>query len=154
MTARYENLKNLKDEQFRRLTGVKRHTFSRMLEILQEAFHLKMALGGRPPQLSVADMLLLALEYIREYRTYFHISQSYGVSESSAYRTSRWVEDTLIKHPDFALPGRKALYKSDMQYEVILIDATETPIERPKKKAKALLLRQEEEAYDQESTRR
>lgn len=45
----------------------------------------------------------------------------------------RWVEDTLIKHPDFALPGRKALLKSDMEYEVILIDTSETPIERPKK---------------------
>ena len=71
--------------------------------------------------------------YIREYRTYFHVSQSYGVSESSTYKTVRWVEDTLIKHPDFALPGRKALLKSDMEYDVVLIDATETPIERPKK---------------------
>jgi hypothetical protein len=133
MAAQHENLKDIKDEQFRRLTGVKRHTFNRMLEILQEAFQQKMALGGRRPNLSVADMLLMTLEYIREYRTYFHIATSYGVSESSAYRTSRWVEDTLVKHPDFALPGRKALLKSDMQYEVILIDATETPIERPKK---------------------
>ena len=73
------------------------------------------------------------LEYIREYRTYFHVSQSYGVSESSTYKTVRWVEDTLIKHPDFALPGRKALLRSDVEYEVVLIDATETPIERPKK---------------------
>jgi len=31
------------------------------------------------------------------------------------------------------LPGRKALLKSDVEYDVILIDATETPIERPKK---------------------
>ena len=151
MAARHENLKDIKDEQFRRLTGVKRHTFNRMLEILQEAFQRKMALGGRRPKLSVADMLLLTLEYIREYRTYFHISKSYGVSESSAYRTSRWVENTLIKHTDFALPGRKALHKSDMQYEVILIDATETPIERPKKKAKALLLGQEKETHHQKS---
>lgn len=51
----------------------------------------------------------------------------------SAYKTVKWVEDTLIKHPDFSLPGRKALLKSDMGYEVVLIDATETPIERPKK---------------------
>lgn len=78
-------------------------------------------------------MLLMTLEYIREYRTYFHISQSYGVSESTAYKTVRWVEDTLIKHPDFALPGRKALLKSDVEYDVVLIDATETAIERPKK---------------------
>ncbi len=48
----------------------------------------------------------------------------------------RWIERHLIKHPDFALPGRKALLKSDVEYEVVLIDATETPIERPKKKQK------------------
>jgi hypothetical protein len=75
------------------------------------------------------------LEYIREYRTYFHIATSYGVSESVAYKIVRWVEDTLIKDPVFALPGRKALLKSDMEYEVLLIDASETPIERPKKKS-------------------
>ena len=153
MAAGYESLKNLKDEHFRRLTGVKRYTFNRMLEILQEAFQRKMASGGRNPKLPVADMLLLALEYIREYRTYFHIAQSYGISESCAYRTSRWVEDTLVKHPDFALPGRKALQKSDMQYEVILVDATETPIERPKKKAEALLLRQKEKTHHQKPAR-
>lgn len=78
-------------------------------------------------------MLLMSLEYLREYRTYFHISQSYGLSENAAYKTVRWVEDTLVKHPDFSLPGRKALLKSDMEYEVVLIDATETPIERLKK---------------------
>lgn len=78
----------------------------------------------------------MALEYIREYRTYFHTSQSYGVSESSTYKTIKWIEDTLIKHPDFSLPGRKALLKSDMEYELVLIDATESPIERPKKDKK------------------
>jgi hypothetical protein len=75
----------------------------------------------------------MSLEYLREYRTYFHIGQSYGISESAAYKTVKWVEDTLVKHPDFSLPGRKELLKSDMEYEVVLIDATETPIERPKK---------------------
>ena len=75
----------------------------------------------------------MALEYIREYRTYFHVSQSYGLSESTAYDTIRWIEDTLIKHPDFALPGRKALLKSDAEHEVVLIDATKSPIQRPKK---------------------
>ena len=80
------------------------------------------------------DMLLMTLEYIREYRTYFHISQSYSIRESNAYQTVKWVENTLIKHPNFALPGRKALLKSDMEFEVVLIDASESPIERPKKK--------------------
>ncbi|MBL3285224.1 IS5 family transposase domain protein [Rickettsiales endosymbiont of Paramecium tredecaurelia] len=71
----------------------------------------------------------MALEYIREYRAYFHVSQSYGINESSCYKGIKWIEDTLIKHPDFALPGRKALLRSDMEYEVILIDTTETPID-------------------------
>ena len=44
----------------------------------------------------------------------------------------KWIEDSLIKHPDFSLPGKKALLK-DTDYELVLIDATETPCERPKK---------------------
>ena len=130
---KFETVKTLKTEAFRRLTGVKRETFDNMAFILQESLRLKKIKGGRPGKLSIHDMLLMPLEYLREYRTYFHISKSYGVSESSAYKNVKWVEDTLIKHPDFALPGRKALLKNDMEYEVILIDATETPIERPKK---------------------
>ncbi|WP_410542193.1 transposase family protein [Wolbachia endosymbiont (group B) of Gerris lacustris] len=27
--------------------------------------------------------MLIALEYLRKYRTYFHIAQSYGISESA-----------------------------------------------------------------------
>lgn len=130
---RYNEIKMLEEEKFRRLTGVKRITFNKMLEILREADSIKKARGGRKNKLYLEDQLLIALEYIREYRTYFHIGKSYGLSESSAYKTVRWVEDTLIKHPSFALPGRKALLKSDIEYEVILIDATETQIERPKK---------------------
>jgi len=34
------------------------------------------------------------------------------------------------------LPGKKALLKSDNELKVILIDASETPIERPKKRVK------------------
>lgn len=130
---RYNQLKELRDEKFRRLTGVKKSTFENMLEILKEADGKKKSRGGRKNKLSIEDQLLMALEYIREYRTYFHISQSYGISESSAYKGVKWIEEELIKSPQFRLPGRKALLKNDVEYEVILIDATETPIERPKK---------------------
>ena len=132
---KYDQIEEFSDEQFRRLTGVKRSTFKKMIEILREADQKKKLRGGRKSRLSIEDQLLMALEYIREYRTYFHIATSYGVSESVAYKIVRWVEDTLIKNPVFALPGRKALLKSDIEYEVLLIDASETPIERPKKKS-------------------
>jgi hypothetical protein len=131
--VKFETVKELDDEKFRRLAGVKRTTFDKMVLILEQSSKNKKINGGRKNKLSIQNMLLMTLEYIREYRTYFHISQSYGVSESTAYKTVRWIEDTLVKHPDFALPGRKALLKSDVEYEVVLIDATETPIERPKK---------------------
>jgi hypothetical protein len=130
---KYEQIKELEGEKFRRLTGVKKETFYEMVDILKDAELKKRARGGRKSKLSIEDRLLMALEYIREYRTYFHVSQSYGLSESTAYDIIRWIEDTLIKHPNFALPGRKELLKSDMNYEIVLIDATETPIERPKK---------------------
>ena len=137
---KYGQIQDLEEEKFRRLTGVKRTTFEKMVTILHDANIKKKANGGRKNKLCIEDQLLMALAYMREYRTYFHISQSYGVSESSAYTSVKWVEDTLIKHPDFALPGRKELLKSDMEYEVVLIDATETPIERPKKDKNAIIL--------------
>jgi len=130
---KYKKLKKFTDEEFRRLTGVKKTTFQKMVDILKEAEREKKKAGGKPNKLIMEDRLLMTLEYLREYRTYFHVASSYGISESSCWRTARWIEDILIKHPDFALPGRKVLLKSDMEYEVILIDATQSPIERPKK---------------------
>jgi len=131
---KYENLKGYPDEKFRRITGVKRATFAKMLEILQVAEAGRRAKGGPKPKLSLEDQLLATLEYLREYRTYAHIAVGYGLSESQIFRIIRWVEDVLVKDSAFSLPGRKALLKSDMEYEVVVVDTTETPIERPKNK--------------------
>ena len=123
----------MKEKDFRRQTGVKIETYEKMVEIVQEAHRAKKAKGGRKNKISVEKMVLMTLEYLREYRTYFHIGKSYGVSESYAYKIIKWVEDVLIKDGSFALPGKKALLKNEIEQEVILIDATETPIERPKR---------------------
>ena len=128
-----ENLAKLKEEQFRRITGIKRSTFAQMLEILQIAEEARRAKGGPKPKLALEEMLLATLEYWREYRTYAHIAISYGISESQMSRIAKWVEDILIQDGTFSLPGKKALLKSDVEYEIVLIDTTETPIERPKR---------------------
>ena len=133
--SKYEELKKLSSEQFRRLTGIKPETFSEMVNILIEEQNSRYRKAGRKGELTIEDKLLMALEYLREYRTYFHLGRSYGLSESACYRACRWVEDTLIKSGKFSLPGKKALLKSDVEYEIILVDASETPIERPKKKS-------------------
>ena len=47
-----------------------------------------------------------------------------------------WVENTLIKLKEFSLPKRKELLEDSNDIEVILVDATETPIERPSRNKK------------------
>lgn len=89
-----EKIKNDKDEEFRRLSGVKRSTFNKMIEILEEAENQKKARGGKPNTLAMEERLLMTLEYLREYRTYFHVASSYGISESSCYRNIKWIEGT------------------------------------------------------------
>jgi hypothetical protein len=131
---KYEHIKNLPSKAFRRLTGVSKSVFQDMLEIIKLAVSRKISKGGRPSTLSIENQVLMSLEYLREYRTYFHLGQSYGVSESSCYKTCKWIENTLIKDERFRLPGKQKLLRLDNSLEVILIDATETPIERPKKK--------------------
>lgn len=126
---RYETVEKLKDEDFKRSTGVQRRTFEKMLDVVEAGLRD----FGRPPKLSRADQLLLTLMYWREYRTEFHIGLTYGVSEATVCRTIKKVEDVLIQSKQFHLPGKKALQPSDTVIEIVLVDATEQPIERPKK---------------------
>ena len=126
---RYETIQSLREEEFKRSTGVTRATFEKMLTIIQQDLrHF-----GRPPKLSRADQLLMTLMYWREYRTEFHIGLTYGVSESAVCRTIKKIEDVLVKSGEFRLPGKKVLKESDTIIEVVLVDVSEQPIERPKK---------------------
>jgi hypothetical protein len=125
----YETLKHLKDSDFKRLTGVQRETFDQMLAAVEQGLR-----GfGRPPKLSRADQLLMTLMYWREYRTEFHIAQSSGISEAIVCRAIHKVEDALVRSKKFRLPGKKTLQASDTVFEVVLVDVSEQPVERPKK---------------------
>ena len=130
---KYKVLLSYSTTNFRRITGVRPETFAKMVEILQKAYDDKHRRRGRKPKLSIEDMLLASLEYWREYRTYAHIAASYGIHESNLYRLVKWVEDTLIKDGTFLLPGKKSLLDDEANYDIVLLDATETPIERPQK---------------------
>ena len=127
---RYNAVKELSPEAFKRLTGVKPEVFEKMVGVLGEAETTKKK-AGRPSKLGLEDKLLLTMSYWREYRTQFHTAASYGVHESSANRIITHVEDVLIKSDKFSLPKRREV--SESEWTVVLVDATETPIERPKK---------------------
>ena len=126
---RYETIEQLKDTDFKRLTGVQRETLCLMLQVVEKGLRE----FGRPTKLSRADQLLMTLMYWREYRTEFHIAQSYGISEATVCRTIQKVENALVRSGKFRLPGKKTLQASDTVFEVILVDVSEQPIERPKK---------------------
>jgi Helix-turn-helix of DDE superfamily endonuclease len=132
----YEQVKSLKPENFKRLCGVRPETFNQILEGVRSHSQLKQK-TGRPGKLSLENQLLMTLEYWREYRTYFHIGQSWGINESTAYRIIRKIEDTLTSSRTFTLPGKKRLTNSDDQLQVVIVDVTESPIERPKKNKKS-----------------
>ena len=129
----YADVQHLRPSQFKRLTGVQPDTFQTMLSTLEQSAAWRDF--GRPPKLCRADQLLLTLMYWREYRTMFHIAQSFGVSEPTVCRTIKRVEDVLAQSGAFTLPGKKSLTASDSDtvIEVVLVDASESPIERPKK---------------------
>jgi hypothetical protein len=96
---------------------------------------------GTPAKLSHADKLLLLLMYYREYRTEFHASTwlsnhigiTYGISESCVCEIIQETNNILIGDPRFHLPGKKVLLRNGKQFAAVLIDVTESPVERPKK---------------------
>ena len=132
----YEKLKALPAEAFKRYSGVKPKTFAAMLELLQETERNKKK-PGRSSKLSLEEQLMLTLSYWREYRTQFHIAASYGIYESTANRIITKVEDVLVSSGRFALPKKQAAQAAEHDLVVVVVDSTETPIERPKKSSAA-----------------
>ena len=130
---KYENIKTYKKAAFKQVTGVTAETFQAMIEVLKAAYketHSKH--NGRHRKLSLEDMLLMTLEYYKEYRTLECIGASYGLKKTNVSKTIKWVEEALIKSGEFSLPGKKRLVQPTIEYEVIVVDTTETPIQRPK----------------------
>lgn len=71
----YEQVQDPKPEAFKRLCGVRPETFAEIVGVLESKARQKCKLG-RPSKLSIANQLLMTLQYWREYRTYFHFAQS------------------------------------------------------------------------------
>jgi hypothetical protein len=125
-------LAKLSDDVFKRVIGVKRKTYGKMLQILRSALVKLHRYGGKPPKLSVEDKLQIALQYSRDYVTMDRIAFERGISKSTVSDSIRWVEDALVKDGTFSLPGKKTLQNA-VDIEVAIVDVTESPVQRPKK---------------------
>lgn len=124
-------IRKLKPKKFKRRFGVTKETYNLLLEIVKK--EQKNQKRGRKSKLIFEEQVLVTLEYLREYRTYFHISEYWNVSESTICRTVHKIEKIWIRSGYFSLVGKKELRKKDNGIKAVLIDVTETPIERPKK---------------------
>ena len=129
---KYEHIKSYKEAAFRQVTGVTPVTFEAMLEAVKEAYAQAHKNRGRHRKLPCEDMLLMTLEYYKEYRSLECIGASYGLTKSTVGKVIKWVEEALIRSGEFKLPGKKKLVQPTIEYEVIVVDTTETPIQRPK----------------------
>jgi hypothetical protein len=139
-SERVQKALKLSNSKFKQLFGVKRETFSKMLEILQEAYDKLHQFGGKPStKLRVEDRLLLTLQYWREYRTLEHLAYEYDTVVSNVHKAIEWVENTLIQDGTFRLPGKKSLIAAEQKPRAVAIDVTEHPIERPKKSRRSTI---------------
>jgi hypothetical protein len=128
----FEKTLKLSDADFKQIIGVKREVFAEMTAVLREAYAEKHRCRGRIPKLSIEEQLFMSLKYWRQYVTQKELAFEFEVGEATAHDTIVWVENTLVKSGKFSLPGKKALLE-DAEIEVVLVDVTESPIERPKK---------------------
>src|SRR6266550_2405607 len=111
---KWKSIKHLQGESFKRLVGVNRDTFEKMVsEVKRVATVSKHKVSGKKrgpkPTLSIRDQVLMLLMYYREYRTFFHIATGYGISESQCWKIIIRLEQILIKSSLFHLPGKKKL---------------------------------------------
>jgi len=90
-------------------------------------------------RVTVKDRLLITLQYLREYRTMEHIGYDWGIKRSRVCQIVKWVENTLIKDGTFHLPGKKVLRDGGCDIEYVVVDVTESPVERPKKNKKSII---------------
>ena len=132
-SSKYTTISELSHSKFKRCTGVSKFVFEIMVLIINDYNKKHKKKEGRNANLSIEDQLLLLLEYYREYRTFFHLGLSYGLDESNAHRTIIKLENILITSGYFRLDGKKVL-TSAKKIKEILIDVTELPAQRPKKK--------------------
>lgn len=128
----YKQVEGLATQPFKRLTGVKPETFAVMVGAVRKMSTRKRKVR-RPSKLSIEDQVLMTVMYLRENRTYFHIGHTYSINASTAYRIVHRVEDELSKIEAFRLPGKKQIRRGNLELSFVIVDVTETPIERPKK---------------------
>jgi Helix-turn-helix of DDE superfamily endonuclease len=131
----WQDISHLYGKKFRRATGLYRSVFEEMVSCIDnyKSTQRNASNRGGVSKLSVENQVLMTVLYWREYRSQENLGLDFHITQSRVSRTIRDIEDILIKSGSFSLPGKKVLKDANSGYEVIIVDVTETPTERPKK---------------------
>jgi hypothetical protein len=132
--------------KFKRKWGVTLKIFNKMVSVFADWKKEDKDPRGRKSELTIPQKIEITLMYWREYRTQFHIGESYGVAESTICRAIKEVENALISSGEFNIKNGKADLMDDEDDEIV-IDVMECEIERPKK-TKTVLFREKEKAHN------
>ena len=118
---------------FNRLVGMQVKDFEVVLEKLTPLWEKKVLSAykrpGRNFKLSLAEMLMMLLIYYRSYITHEFLGYLFSIDDSRVCRLIKRLEPLLAR----IVAIRKERHLSQEEVENLIIDATEQPIERPKK---------------------
>ena len=136
--SQFEKASRQKPEDFLRDVGIRLETFMLLVQKLaqyleEECEKHPVKKRGQKSSLCLEDKLLLTLDYMRHYATFARVGRQFGISESYACKLYHRVIHILLKVLE--MKSRKELLNRDL--DIVLIDVTEQPVERPKKGQKA-----------------
>jgi hypothetical protein len=132
MALSYEKIKN-HPHVFQRLFGVSVGEFESILSKVTPLWQKKIVdcykRPGRNHKLGLADRILMLLLYYRSYISQFFVGFLFGLDDSQVCRNIKALEPLLARVT--AISKTRQLSQEDI--EEIIMDATEQPIERPKR---------------------
>ena len=118
--------------------GVSKRVFIFMKIIIPKEFKIKKINGGRKRKYSIPILLIIFLKYYKHYVTMDYLTTQYDYSESSICRIISTIEQILINCKELTVKGKNKL--KTLRNTKLVIDVTESEIERPKKIKKTITL--------------
>lgn len=131
----WQDISHLHGKKFRRATGVYRSVFEEMVRCISnyKSTQRKSPNRGGVSKLCFENQALMTVLYWREYRSQENLGLDFHLNQSRVSRIICDIENILIKSGSFSIPGKKVLKYANSDYEVVIVDVTETPTERPQK---------------------
>jgi len=95
--SKYEAAIKLSDDKFQELTGIKRTTFNKIVNILRK-YEVR---RGNKNKLSLEDRLMMLLEYFRNYKSLFSVGYEYGIHKTNANHNIKKIIKLLQNDEEF-----------------------------------------------------